>query len=737
MDAVAPRQGPPSAMRHPALPPEARLAMPRQDLRRAPEAERLPRSASVELTRLLVVGGAAAMTAVGAFEMFEALSPGGMTLLEWAVLGLFVALFAWIALAFTSAVAGFVATIADRRHADDAPFALRRRTAILMPVYNEDPTRVMAGLQAIDEALQASGHGAAFDIFVLSDTTDADAWIAEERAFLALRARTGGEERIFYRRRSLNRERKAGNVQDWVERFGGAYDHMLVLDADSVMTASAIVRLAQAMEADPRAGLIQTLPILVGGRTLFARMQQFAGRIYGPLIARGIATWHASEGNYWGHNAIIRTRAFAEAAGLPHLAGRRPFGGHVLSHDFVEAALLRRAGWAVRMVPTWLGSYEEGPPSLTDLAVRDRRWCQGNLQHAAVLPTRGLHWVSRMHLMMGIGSYITAPLWLAFLLAGILIALQARFIRPEYFPAGATLFPQWPVQDPVRAMWVLAGTMALLLAPKLLAWVAMVTNRHARRSSGGGLGLLGGIAVETILAGLLAPVTMLSQSAAVVSILAGRDGGWQPQRRDDGTFPLSQVARRYAAHTVIGLALAAVAWAVSPHLLVWMSPVVVGLALAIPLVVLAGSRQAGSAMAGLGLLRTPEDVAPPRELQRAGELRRELAGEVPAATDAVSMLAADPVLLDAHRRMLPPPRRPGLDPVDVPLTVAQARIGEATDRASLLPQLSRGELLAALGNADALDRLLALPERAGEPPVSRRASPPASAGAPLPVSPAA
>ncbi|BBK30937.1 membrane glycosyltransferase [Stella humosa] len=709
MDALNPDPAPAGGLRAPALPPDAPQAMPRQDLWRKPPTVRVPGDILVHLTRFLVIGAAIALTVLAGIEMFEALNVGGMTTLEWLVLALFVALFAWIALAFSSSIAGFVAMLAGRPALIDPRLPLpelRRRTAILMPTYNENPARVAAALQAIDEGLQAAGRGDAFAIFILSDTTDPDVWIAEEQAFLALRARTGGHGRIFYRRRPRNIERKAGNIADWVTRFGGACDHMLVLDADSVMTADTIVRLAAAMEADDRVGLVQTLPILVGGRTLFARMQQFAGRIYGPLIARGIATWHGREGNYWGHNAIIRTRAFAEAAGLPHLRGRKPFGGHILSHDFVEAALIRRAGWSVRMVPALSGSYEEGPPSLTELAVRDRRWCQGNLQHAAVLPARGLHWVSRLHLLMGIGSYITAPMWFGFLCIGILIALQARFIRPEYFPAGATLFPQWPAQDPVRAMWVFAGTMALLVAPKLLAWIAMMADGPTRRASGGGVRMFAGVLVETVLAGLLAPVTMLSQSAAVVSILSGRDGGWQPQQRDDGSYPLRQVAWRYAPHTATGLVLAGIAWAVSPHLLLWMSPVVVGLALAIPLVALAGSRRLGMALAGPGILRTPEESMPPAELRRATELRRDLAGG--DAADGVAELAADPALLDAHRGMLPPPRRPGIDPIDVPLAVALARIEEGTDLDRVVGAMSRAEKLAVLGDARALDRLLAL-----------------------------
>jgi membrane glycosyltransferase len=202
------------------------------------------------------------------------------------------------------------------------------------------------------------------------------------------------------------------------------------------MSGETLVQLVAAMQEHPDVGLIQTLPIIVNATTLFARVQQFAGRVYGPLIAHGIAWWHGAEGNYWGHNAMIRTRAFAECAGLPELSGRKPFGGAIMSHDFVEAALIRRGGWAVHMVPAMRGSYEEVPPTLTDLAIRDRRWCQGNLQHAAVLPARGLHRISRLHLLTGIGSYITAPLWLLFILTGILIAVQARFVQPDYFPQG-------------------------------------------------------------------------------------------------------------------------------------------------------------------------------------------------------------------------------------------------------------------------------------------------------------
>jgi membrane glycosyltransferase len=698
----------------PALPGEAPIAMPVQSLRVRPKRSRRPPSSprGIALRRFVVIGGAIALTGVGVWQMKLVLAVNGLTPLALIMLALFVALFAWIALSFTSALAGFVSLMGGGggRLGIGAAGVLPQpttRTALLMPCYNESPTRVMAGLQAIWESLRDAGHTAPFDIFILSDTTASNVWIEEEEAFLALRQRTGSAQ-IFYRRRKKNIARKAGNIADWVTRWGGAYPQFLILDADSVMQAQTLLRLVAAMEAHADVGIIQTLPIITGGVTLFARMQQFAGRVYGPLIAHGIAWWHGAEGNYWGHNAIIRTRAFAEQAGLPELPGRKPFGGYVMSHDFVEAALIRRAGWAIHMMPALSGSYEESPPSLMDLAVRDRRWCQGNLQHLMVLPARGLHWISRLHLMTGIGSYITAPLWLAFMLAGILIALRGRIIQPDYFPAGKALFPVWPVVDPVRAMWMFVATMGLLLIPKLLGCIAAMSHRTERRGSGGGFGLLASLLLETIIAGLIAPVVMLTQSVDVVSIVSGRDSGWNPQRRDGGSLPIGDIARRYRSHTVIGVLMGGAAWLVSPSLALWMSPVVVGLALAIPLVVITGL-PAGS-LARLRLLRTPEEMQPPPVLTRAMDLAREISSTETSSLSAVDRLLRDRGLLAAHRDMLPEPRRPWVEPLEIPLLTGRARLEEAPTLAMAWANMTNDEQAACLADRAALDLIVARSE---------------------------
>jgi membrane glycosyltransferase len=703
-----------------ALPPPAPLEMPVQSLRVAPPpgpAARPSAPRGMIWRRILVIGGATLLTIFATHEMGLALDIARPTALQIILLVLFVALFAWIALSFISALCGFASLLGGggKRLGIDpgAPLpTLRSRTALLMPVYNEPPERVMAGLQAIHESLAATGQAAQFDIFILSDTTDPDAWVAEEAAFLALRQRTGDHDHIFYRRRPKNTERKAGNIAEWVQRFGAAYPQMLVLDADSVMEGDALVRLAAAMESHPDVGLIQTLPVIVNGNSFFARMQQFAGRVYGPMIAAGIAWWHGAEGNYWGHNAIIRTEAFARHAGLPTLAGRKPFGGHILSHDFVEAALLRRAGWAIHMVPALRGSYEESPPALTELAIRDRRWCQGNLQHAAVLGARGLHPVSRLHLLTGIGSYITAPLWLLFLVVGIFGALEVRFIRPNYFPSGPSLFPDWPVVDPVRAMWLFIGTMSLLLVPKILAWVLLLRQREERRGIGGPVRSFLSMLVETLVAGLLAPVTMLTQSVDVVSILLGRDSGWQPQQRDDGRLDWRAVVRLYWRHTLFGVMFGIASWLVSPSLALWMLPVTLGLALAVPLA--SWTARPSGLLRRLGLLAIPEESAPPAVLARANALRAQLR---PEEREAVARLASDPALLEAHALMLPPPRRPRLDPVDVALAVGMVKAMESRELGEALSSLTRAEKAALLAHEAGLKRLVALatPDASREP----------------------
>ena len=703
---VAEAKLPPPGVR--ILPPDSPLSMPEQSLwETRPSTPIFTKARALVLRRSFVLSSGAVLTGAAAYQMYQVLKVGGLTAVEAIVLGLYVLLFAWIAFSFVSTLIGFVATQFGPDRALDidstGPLpSLSSRTALLLPIYNEDPNRIMSRLQAIYESLEATGQLSHFEFFVLSDTTDPDTWIREEAAFLKLIDRTSAM-RVFYRHRQKNIGRKAGNIAEWVKRFGGRYEHMIVLDADSLMVGDTIVRLADAMERYPHIGLIQTLPLVVNSDTLFARIQQFAGRVYGPTIARGIAWWHGSESNYWGHNAIIRVRAFADSAGLPLLAGPKPFGGHILSHDFVEAALMRRAGWTIHMAPNLQGSYEECPPTLADFAARDRRWCQGNLQHIGVLPGSGLHWVSRLHLLMGIGSYLTSPFWLLFLVLGIALSLQAQFIRPEYFPQGFSLFPQWPAQDPVRAAWVFAGTMGILFLPKLLGCIAIFLRTPDRCGCGGGARLLMSMLAEATMSALIAPIMMLMQSKAVLDVLVGRDAGWQAQRREHGDALRGELVRYYGRPTLLGAVLATSAYTVSTSLFLWMTPVLVGLVLAIPIAAASSSYRLGIAFRSRRLLLVPEEQCPPTILARANALV--LADWATDSTNPLQRLCQDTRLLEIHRGMLPAreDRKRGM--VNVDLVVAMVKLDELETLEEAADMLTRAELFALLSDGRALERL--------------------------------
>ena len=671
-----------NTMQLPAMPDEVPLAMPTQSLRKfdaslrrawsRPDLARTP-----QLARSFVFGGALLLTGYGGMQMYDVVSVGGVTGLEWALLVLFIANFSWIALAFTSGLLGLFHSLLHPAKTLVPPRSLGTRTAIVMPIYNEAPSRVFATLQAIAEDVVATGLGAHFDFFFLSDTTNPDIFIAEERAFIAMRGRLAGHAAIFYRHRPKNTNRKAGNVADFVTRWGGHYPQMLVLDADSLMTGDAIVRLAAAMEADPDAGIIQTLPLIINRNTFFARLQQFAARIYGPVIATGLAVWSGRDGNYWGHNAIIRTRAFADHCGLPELRGRPPLGGHILSHDFVEAALIRRAGYAVYMLPALGGSFEESPPSLIDLAARDRRWCQGNLQHARLLASKGLHPASRQHFATGIMGYVASPLWMAQLVVGIVLVFQASYIRPEYFASDFSLFPAWPRFDAQRSLELFSLTMAILLAPKFFGLVVALADGPTRRACGGGLALVASAVFEIITSAFFAPIMMLIQTGSVLKILIGNDTGWNPQRRDDGSIPLRDIFRRHTSHMAMGVLTLIAGLLISPSLVAWMSPTIAGLVLAIGLSWASGQLSIGLWLRRWGFLITPEETAPPPIATRANALARQLAALGQDECDGLRVLHADARFRECHENFLPLGKRRIRGDISAERALAEAKLNDA------------------------------------------------------------
>lgn len=573
--------------------------------------------------RVLLLGLTVATTIIGTLLMAEILEPGGISLIESAILAAFLPGFAMVSLSFWAALAGFILALVGRhpvtlrRTAPSAGVmpALRTRTAILMPIYNEDPDAVMARLAATYESVRITGQLDSFAFHVLSDSTDEAIARVEQARFGELLRRYGAEGRMFYRRRRKNIGRKAGNIADWLRADGARYDHMIILDADSVMSGDTIVRLAALMERNPRTGIIQTLTASVGRETLFARVMQFSGRLYGPLLATGHSFWQMGEANYYGHNAIIRVAAFAEHCHLPLLSGKPPLGGEILSHDFVEAALLRRGGWHAWLLPELGGSFEEMPTNLLDYAARDRRWVQGNLQHARLLGMPGLHWMSRLHLSLGILAYVASPLWLVLLLLTGVLVLDQAINGHAYFEERRSLFPLWPEYRPDEIQSLLTITANLLFLPKLLAMILALARGSAARRFGGRLALAVSGLLELVFSSLLAPVTMLFHSAFIAAILSGRPVGWPPQPREERRVRWAAAVERHLPHMLGGAIATGVIWAVAPEFLIWIAPVCAGLLLAVPLNVLSSCQKFGRVAGAARLFLIPEEVSVPRELR--------------------------------------------------------------------------------------------------------------------------
>ncbi len=604
-----------------AMPAEAPLEHPVQDLRRVPAARAPgavgsgPRGA--RLWRAAIFAPAAILTVSLIATFADGLAPGGLTWTEVVLLALLGVTFFWIALAASTAAGGLARLLL--RGAALGTGGAPMTVALLVPIHKEAPWEVLGNVSAMAADLRA-GHD--WTIYVLSDTPAGPLAEQEERAVRALNARLAEGERVHYRRRPRNEAAKTGNIADWLTRWGGAHEAFVVLDADSLMTGAALQALADAMARDPNAGLVQSLPRLIGGTTLFARLQEFASAVYGVPLAEGLAGWSDRAGNYWGHNAIIRTRAFAEAAGLPRMPSLRGQGGLILSHDFVEAGLLRRAGWGVLFEPGVPGSFEAPPATLVDFAIRDRRWCHGNLQHLALLGTRGLHPVSRFHLLSGAFAYLMSPLWLALLAIWAVVGNGGDSVI-LYFSAENPVYPVWPEMGGAGGPGTLLFMYGMLLAPKLMGAAALPLTRTPLADLGGPLRFAGSMLAEVAASVAVAPITMVQQALSVGRTFLGLRPGWRPAARGGTRLGWRALLRFHAAETALGAILSAgmVVGAVS----IWLAPIAWSLLLAVPI-----SRASGVDVSRgvLGSALRTADAEPTilREARlRQGELRAILA----------------------------------------------------------------------------------------------------------------
>jgi len=581
---------------------------------------------------------------------------------------LFIILFLLTAVGLMHAVCGFVLRImGDPRgitHLNDyrSRSIAGTSTAIVFPIYNEQVARVYEGLRAAYESLEKTGEIERFDFFILSDSTNPDKWIEEERRWLGLIRDLDALGRIYYRHRFNNEGKKSGNIRDFLNTWGRRYRYFIVFDADSLMSGDTVVDLVKLMEANPQVGLIQTVPALVNAESLFGRMQQFANRLYAPIFITGLNFWTEGFGNYWGHNAIIRSEPFMQCCDLPHLPGIKPFGGQILSHDFVEAALLLKENWQVWFAYDLEGSYEEAPQGIIENAQRDRRWCQGNLQHGIVLFARGLRGISRIHLLLGIFGYLASPLWLLFLLTfNATLYFKMHTGLSEITVRGRT--PFMTLNGPEHAFLIFLICMTVLFLPKVLALLDLVLHPARRRAFGGLRHAAAGAVAETFFSTLHAPLQMLWHSKFVATILLGIGVQWGPQKRTaDGIAWLAAVQAHWQ-HTVIGLGWGALVWWIDPRTFWWFAPVVAGMILSIPLSVFTSRGSWGARARAAGLFRTPEELSPPPELAAVASRMAALekAGEtVPAAPNSgLAEAVLDPYVNAIHVSLL---REKGINP---------------------------------------------------------------------------
>jgi membrane glycosyltransferase len=522
--------------------------------------------------------------------------------------GLGVLLMAWVGAGTATALMGAKVLLRGDRYAltlrnPRAPIDVNARTAVIMPICNEDIATVFSGLRATCESIAATGALGLFDFYLLSDSTDPAIRAAELKAWERLRALLGDNPigagaRVFYRLRRRRTMRKAGNVADFCRRWGKGYRYMIVLDADSTMHGDTLVSLVRLMEEHPKAGIVQTLPQAYGHNTLHARVQQFASRVTGRLFALGMAYWQLGESHYWGHNAILRVEPFMQHCALAPIKGRGSLAGDILSHDFVEAAMMGRAGYEVWLAPQLEGSWEQLPPNLLDELDRDRRWCRGNLQNAQLIAEPGWRPVHRVMFAVGALSYVMGPIWLVFVALGMWAGSQDGASGGQ---AGA-------------ALWLL--TLVLLLLPRVLGVMA-ARMRGEHKIYGGTPRLMMSAAIELCVSALQAPVRMLAYSAYVLSTFTGLRLEWRSPPRDASSVSWRDAFARLGLFCTPLLLLAL--WVFSseelaaPHL----APLWLPLLVAVPLAVLTSHEKFGMALRRLRMLLVPDEVRTPATLANA------------------------------------------------------------------------------------------------------------------------
>jgi membrane glycosyltransferase len=558
-----------------------------------------------------------------------ALSPGGLDAVDIVLLVLFAITLPWMIAGLWNAVIGFLIMRFSRNPVaavvpeaalirGDEPIAAS--TAIVLCIRNEAPERIVRNLEPMLAGLESSGFAHRFHLYVLSDTNDPSVAKAEEARIGELAARWKDRVGATYRRRTVNTGYKAGNIRDFCDRWGGDHELAVTLDADSFMTSDAILRLVRLMQANPRLGILQGLVVGLPSTSAFARIFQFGMRLGMRSYTIGSAWWQGDCGPYWGHNAALRLKPFIEHCALPIMTTDGTQDRHILSHDQIEAALMRAAGYEVRVLPEENLGWEENPPTLIEFIRRDLRWCQGNMQYWRFLVHPGLAPVSRYQLGLAILMFIGSPVWMAILVLTALLFFFAdpsvRFMRAD---AGIALF-----------IW----TLLMWFAPKIATATDILLRPDLRREFGGTARFVANYWIELVYSILLVPVLWFGHTIFLIGLLLGHEIGWIGQTRDDHTVPLSLAFRTLWPHTLLGVAALAALAATWPAAIPYEAFLAAGLALSIPFAMVTAWPRVGAFCVRTGIGRLPEETAPPAAL-------RALA--LPAVETAAPMPSLSPV----------------------------------------------------------------------------------------------
>jgi membrane glycosyltransferase len=505
----------------------------------------------------------------------------------WTVIGFWNAVIGLFLMAFCRAPAAVVSPGLQDSVGDDP---ITESTALLVCVRNEEPERLRRNLSWMIGGLAARAEAKRFHLYVLSDSDRPELAHAEEAVAQELAQRFGDRLAVTYRRRSHSTGYKAGNIRDFCERWGSDHAFAIVLDADSLMTAQAMLRLVRIMQRRPRIGILQTLVTGLPSASAFARISQFGMRLGMHSYTLGAASWQGDCGPYWGHNAILRLQPFIDHCRLPLLRGKPPLGGHVLSHDQIEAVLMRRAGYEVRVLVDEGGSWEENPPTLIEFIRRDLRWCQGNLQYFHFLAAPGLKLLSRCQIALAIAMYLSPAGWIGFLLLGT--------------------FRSAPVREGV-GLALFAAVMAMTFAPKLATLADVLARPRLRAAFGGSAQVLAGAAIETLFWMMVAPVCAVAVALFLLSVACGRQTGWTGQQRDAARLTFRHAAAKLWPQTLLGIAGFVCLLIQSPGLF-WTlsSPIYISLGASIPIAMLTAHPALGRMLLAAGICRMPEESHP-------------------------------------------------------------------------------------------------------------------------------